>query len=208
MDENAVYDARIELVDFVIEVFHDTPDEAFVERLLNDEIETPGDEVNEYLDAGFAALERFVEENEGRDPEEVADDLAVEYTRIMVGPRPDVLPHETYYREDTEFIGEGLADVEASYGAAGWSPPEEYGEENDHIAVEFAFLRHLIQRQRAGADETVGFERVFLDEHLLTWLDAFTDHIAEETDEELYVAAAQIAAGTAAFEDEIVAQLL
>jgi TorA maturation chaperone TorD len=208
MDENAVYDARIELVDFVIEVFHDTPDEAFVERLLNGEIETPGDEVNEYLDAGFAALERFVEENEGRDPEEVTEDLAIEYTAIMVGPRPNVLPHETFYRDDTEFIGEGLADVEASYGAAGWSPPEEYGEENDHIAVEFAFLRNLIQRQRAGADETVGFERVFLDEHLLTWLDAFTDHIAEETDEELFIAAAQIAAGTAAFEDEIVAQLL
>ena len=208
MDENAVYDARIELVDFVIEVFHDTPDEAFVERLLNGEIETPGDEVNDYLDAGFAALERFVEENEGKDPEAVANDLAIEYTRIMVGPRPDVLPHETFYREDTEFIGEGLADVEASYGAAGWNPPEEYGEENDHIAVEFAFLRNLIQRQRAGADETVGFERVFLDEHLLTWLEAFTDHIAEETDEELFVAGAYVAAGTAAFEDEIVAQLL
>lgn len=208
MDENAVYDARIELVDFVIEVFHDTPDEAFVERLLNGEIETPGDEVNEYLDAGFATLQRFIEANEGRDPEEVANDLAIEYTTIMVGPRPNVLPHETFYREDTEFIGEGLADVEASYGAAGWSPPEEYGEENDHIAVEFAFLRNLIQQQRAGADETVGFERVFLDEHLLTWLDAFTDHIAEETDEDLYIAAAQIAAGTAAFEDEIVAQLL
>jgi TorA maturation chaperone TorD len=208
MDETAVYDARIELVDFVIEVFHDTPDEAFVERLLAGEIETPGDEVNEYLDAGFAALEEFVEANEGRDPAEVTNELAKEYTALMVGPRPNVLPHETYYRDDTEFIGEGLADVEASYGAAGWNPPEEYGEENDHIAVEFAFLRNLIERQRAGQDETVGFERVFLDEHLLTWLEQFTDHIAEETDEPLFVAGARIAAGTAAFEDEIVAQLL
>ncbi|GAB7013342.1 TorD/DmsD family molecular chaperone [Halolamina salina] len=208
MDETAVYDARIELVDFVIEVFHDTPDEAFIERLLAGEIETPGDEVNDHLDAGFAALEEFIEENEGRDPAEVTNELAKEYTALMVGPRPNVLPHETYYRDDTEFIGEGLADVEASYGAAGWNPPEEYGEENDHIAVEFAFLRNLIERQRAGQDETVGFERVFLDEHLLTWLEQFTDHIAEETDEQLFVAGARIAAGTAAFEDEIVAQLL
>ncbi len=208
MDDNAVYDARIELVDFVIEVFHDTPDEAFVERLLAGEIETPGDEVNDHLDAGFDALERFVEENQGRDAAELTDELAREYTRIMVGPRPDVLPHETFYRDDTEFIGEGLADVEASYGAAGWNPPEEYGEENDHIAVEFAFLRNLIERQRAGQDETIGFERVFLDEHLLTWLEQFTDHIAEKTDESLFVAGARIAAGTAAFEDEIVAQLL
>ena len=208
MDDNAVYEARLELVDFVIEVFHDTPDEAFVERLLAGEIETPGDEVNDHLDAGFDALERFVDENQGRAPAAVVDELAVEYTALMVGPRPEVLPHETYYRDDTEFIGEGLADVEASYGAAGWSPPEEYGEENDHIAVEFAFLRHLIERQRAGAEETVGFERVFLDEHLLTWLGSFTDHVAEQTDEALFVAGAEIAAGTAAFEDEIIAQLL
>ncbi|QKY19027.1 molecular chaperone TorD family protein [Halolamina sp. CBA1230] len=208
MDDNAVYDARIELVDFVIEVFHDTPDEAFVERLLAGEIETPGEEVNDYLDAGFDALEEFVEQNQGRDVDEVVDELAREYTAVMVGPRPEVLPHETYYRDGTDFIGEGLADVEASYDAAGWNPPEEYGEENDHIAVEFAFLRNLIERQRAGQDETVGFERVFLDEHLLTWLEAFTDHIVEETDEPLFIAGARIAAGTAAFEDEIVAQLL
>ncbi|MFB6221140.1 MAG: molecular chaperone, partial [Halolamina sp.] len=166
MDDSAVYEARLELVDFVIEVFHDTPDADFIERLLTGETETPGEAVNEHLDTGFAELRRFVEENEGRDPTVVEEELATEYTRIMVGPRPDVLPHETFYREDTEFIGEGLADVEASYGAAGWSPPEEYGEENDHIAVEFAFLRYLIERQRAGAEETVGFERVFLDEHL------------------------------------------
>ncbi len=208
MDDNAVYDARIELVDFVIEVFHDTPDEAFVERLLAGEIETPGDEVNDHLDAGFDALEEFVEANQGRDVAEVVDELAREYTALMVGPRPEVLPHETYYREDTEFIGEGLADVEASYGAAGWNPPEEYGEENDHIAVEFAFLRNLIDRQRAGQDETVGFERVFLDEHLLTWLEEFTQHLIDQTEEPLFVAGAQIAAGTASFEDEIVAQLL
>lgn len=208
MDDNAVYEARFELVDFVVEVFHDTPDEAFVARLLNGEYETPGEAVNEHLDAGFAALEAFVEENQGRDPEVVTNELAKEYTALMVGPRPNVLPHETFYREDTEFIGEGLADVEASYGAAGWNPPEEYGEENDHIAVEFAFLRNLIERQRAGQDETVGFERVFLDEHLLPWLEEFTDHIAEETDESLFVAGARVAAGTAAFEDEIVAQLL
>lgn len=208
MDDNAVYDARLELVDFVIEVFHDTPDEAFIESLLDGEVELPGEAVNDHLDAGFDALRQFIEENETRDAATVANDLAKEYTRIMVGPRPDVLPHETFYREDTEFIGEGLADVEASFGAAGWSPPEEYGEENDHVAVEFAFLRYLIEAQRAGAEETVGFERVFLDEHLLTWIETFADHLAEETDDPLFRAAAHVAAGTAAFEDEIIAQLL
>jgi len=208
MDDNAVYEARLELVDFVIEVFHDTPDEAFIERLLTGEVAMPCEAVNDHLDAGFEELRQFIEQNEGRDPAEVENELAKEYTRIMVGPRPDVLPHETFYRDDTDFISEGLADVEASFGAAGWSPPEEYGEENDHVAVEFAFLRFLIERQRTGMEETIGFERVFLDEHLLTWLGEFADHLNEETDEPLFLAAAHIAVGTAAFEDEIIAQLL
>ncbi|MEF8799448.1 MAG: molecular chaperone TorD family protein [Halolamina sp.] len=208
MDDSAVYEARLELIDFVIEVFHDTPDDAFIERLLTGATETPGEAVNDHLDNGFEELRTFIEENQGRDPGAVETELAKEYTAIMVGPRPDVLPHETFYRDDTEFIGEGLADVEASYGAAGWNPPEEYGEENDHIAVEFAFLRYLIERQRAGAEETLGFERVFLDEHLLPWVEEFTDHLGEKTDSSLFRAAAYIAAGTVAFEDEIIAQLL
>jgi len=53
MDDNAVYEARLELVDFVIEVFHDTPDEAFIERLLTGEVAMPGEAVNDHLDAGF-----------------------------------------------------------------------------------------------------------------------------------------------------------
>ena len=39
-------------------------------------------------------------------------------------------------------------------------------------------------------------------------LEEFADHLHEETDESLFLAAAQIAVGTAAFEDEIIAQLL
>ncbi|WP_251342921.1 TorD/DmsD family molecular chaperone [Haloplanus halophilus] len=207
MDDDALYASRLELVDFLIEALHDVPDEAFVERLLSGEFRTPEGEVNEPLDHGFAELRAFVAENEGRDPGAVHDDVEREYTRVFVGPRPPVVAHETYYRDDTDFMGEGLADVEASYGAAGWSPPEDYPEENDFVAVELAFLRHLIDRQRAGAEEAVGFERVFLEEHALRWVEPFTTELREQTDSRLYVAVAGIYEGLLAFEDELVAQL-
>jgi TorA maturation chaperone TorD len=138
----------------------------------------------------------------------VQEELATEYTRVFVGPRPPVLAHETYYREDRDFLGEGLAEVQASYSAAGWSPPEEYPEEDDHVAVELAFLRYLVARQRSGDEETFGFERVFLDEHLLHWVDAFAEDVLDETDEPLYRAGASIVAGLAEFEDELVAQMV
>lgn len=208
MDDEAVYAARLELADFLIEVFWDAPSERFVTNLLDGDIEVPADEVNETLDEGFALLESFVEANRGRPVEEVREELAREYTRVFVGPRPPVLAHETYYRDDTEFIGEGLAAVEASYGAAGWTPPEDYGEESDFVAVELAFVRQLIHRQRHGADETFGYERVFLDEHLSHWADAVAADLGEETDVDLYRAAGAIFAGFVAFEDELVAQMV
>lgn len=208
MNEQAVYEARLELADFVVEVFHDVPEEAFLADLLDGDLQFPDGDVNDHLDAGFAHLEEFVADNEGRDPAAVQQDLREEYTRVFVGPRPPVLAHETAYREDTEFIGEGLADVEASYAAAGWEPPEDYGEENDFVAVEFAFLRHLIDRQRNGAEEAVGFERVFLDEHLQHWVEAFASDLPTETDEPLFLAGGRVAAGLLAFEDELVAGLL
>lgn len=208
MNDDEIYEARLELVDFPIEVFHDVPTEAFVGRLLDDEIRVPEDSVNETLDRGFEQLQAFIDANEGEDPEELREELNKEYTRLFVGPRPLVLAHETYFRDDTEFIGEGLAEVEASYSAAGWSSPEDYPEEDDHIAVELAFLRRLIQLQRAGAEEAFGYERVFIDEHLGQWIDDFAATVREETDELLFLAGADVAAGLVEFEDEIVAQMV
>lgn len=208
MDDYAVYEARIEIVDFLIETFWDVPGEEFVAELLDGDLRFPEDGVNEHLDEGFDRLRTFVEENRGRDPDAVQEELETEYTAVFVGPRPPVLAHETYYREDTEFIGEGLAEVEASYAAAGWNPPEDYGEENDFIAVELAFLRYLIGLQRDGHEEAFGYERVFLDEHLSTWVEAFHADVGEETDADLYRAAASLFLGLVEFEDEIVAQMV
>ena len=207
MDDESVYDARLELVDFVIEVFWDVPGEEFVEKLLADEIELPDDSINEPMDEGFAMLSAWVDENAGRSVAVVREELHQEYTSLFVGPRPPVLPHETNYREGTEFIGEGLAEVEASYGAAGWNPPEDYPEEDDFIAVEMAFLRDLIHRQREGHEETLGFERVFLEEHLTQWIDDFVGEMREEADPGLFLAAALVAQGLVAFEHDIVGQL-
>jgi TorA maturation chaperone TorD len=207
MNDAAVYEARLELVDFVIDVFWDVPDEAFVERLLSGEIQLPEDSINDQLDEGFEMLRAWIDEHADRPAGAVQDDLEREYTNLLVGPRPPVLPHETNYREDTEFIGEGLAEVEASYAAAGWAPPEEYPEEEDFIAVELAFLRYLIERQREGDEETVGYERVFIEQHLSEWVVDFADEMREEADEGLFLAAALVCEGLVRFEDEIVAQI-
>lgn len=208
MNDEAIYTARIELIDFLIEAFWDAPTEAFVADLIDGEVELPEDSVTPEMDEGFAMLESWIERNRGEDVADVRDELEREYTRLFVGPRPPVLPHETYYREDTDFIGDGLVAVEESYAAVGWEPPEEYPEEADFVAVELAFLRHLVDRQRRGEEEAFGFERVFLDEHLLEWTDAFVDDVREKADPGLFLAASLAFGGLVTFEDELVAQMV
>ncbi|WP_227357462.1 TorD/DmsD family molecular chaperone [Haladaptatus salinisoli] len=208
MDDYEIYDARLELLDYAIDTFWDVPGKSFVDNLLSGEIRIPDKEVNPALDEGFAELEGFIAENDGRSVENVQEELSSEYTHLFVGPRPPVLAHETYYRDDADFLGKGLADVQASYAAAGWKPPAEYPEESDFVVVELAFLRYLIERQRRGDDETFGFERVFLDEHLLTWVDMFAADVLKNTDESFYRAGAKVVEGFAEFEDELVAQMV
>lgn len=208
MDDYEVYAARLELIDYLIEVFGDTPRTEYLEAIFGDELMVPEDEVNESLDEGFDLLETFVDANRGRPVADVQSELEQEYSRVFVGPRPPVLAHETYYRDDTEFIGKGLAEVEESYSAGGWKPPETYPEENDFIAVELAFLRNLIDRQRQGQVEVFGFQRVFLDQHFLAWVDDLSEDVLDKTDVNYYRAAAHILAGFAEFEDELVAQMV
>ena len=207
MDEAALYDARLELIDFVLDVFWDVPDESFLRTLLSGEIQTPEESVNPALDEGLERLERFVAGNDVVDLETIKHRLDAEYTRLFVGPRPPVLAHETYYREDTDYMGKGVAEVQASYSAAGWTPPDDYGEEDDHVAVELAFLRHLVARQQAGAEEAYGYERVFIEQHLDEWVEAFVADVESETDELLYLAGAKVLEGLVEFEEELAVQL-
>lgn len=208
MNEPELHAARIEIVDFLIEVFWDVPSEDFIERLLGDDVLLPDESVNDRLDEGFERLRTWRKEVQSESVDEVSERLEREYTDLFVGPRPPILPHETYYRDDTEFIGQGLAEVEASYAAAGWSPPEEYPEENDFIAVELAFLRTLMEWQADGREEAYGYERVFIDEHLAEWVEPFIDDLRGETEPGLFLAAGLVFGGLVEFEDELVAQLV
>lgn len=207
MDDDAIYAARIELVDFLIEALWNPPTEEFVESLLSGEIRFPTEGIDDDLDAGFERLRAFIDANEGRPVEEVQTELNREYTRIFVGPRPPVTAHESYYREDMDYLGKGKAMVESSYGAAGWKPPESYPEEADYVAVELAFLRRQIERQRTGAEEAFGYERVFLEEHLTRWIDDCAADVVEYADSAFYEAVGHLLSGVVEFEDELAGQM-
>lgn len=207
MNMEAIYTARLDLVEFLVTATHDAPSEAFIEDVLHGDVTPPSGSVNDELDEGFDRLAQFIEENKDRPTEDVVDELEVEFTRLFIGPRPPVMPHETYFREDMEFLGDGLPKVKASYGAAGWKPPENYPEEEDHLALELAFLRYLVRSQQQGREEALGFQRVFHEEHLSHWLDECAAAIVDEAESPFYEAVGHLLAGYCAFEEEIALQV-
>ena len=74
MDTTALYDARIELLDFAIDAFGNVPSAEFLSEVRAG-VTVPDDEVSPSLDAGFDALERFVQENADRPVDDLQDEL-------------------------------------------------------------------------------------------------------------------------------------
>ncbi|WP_129112833.1 TorD/DmsD family molecular chaperone [Halegenticoccus tardaugens] len=207
LDQRELYRARLEFANFLVDALADAPTKPFVETLLGGEIRVPDAAVGDALDAGFAALTAFVDERADRDPDAVREALQLEYSRLFVGPRPPILPHETHYRDDTDYLGDGLARVKSSYAAVGWTPADDYPEEADHVAVELAFVRRLVRRQRDGDRDAFGYQRVFHEEHLDRWVDDCAADVVEHADSTFYEAVGHLLSGYVEFESEIAVQM-
>ncbi len=133
-------------------------------------------------------LASWIDENADQSVSAVQDTLKREYTDLLVGPRPPVLPHETNYREDTEFIGEGLAEVDAATVRQAGHRPRTTPKRTTSSPSKWRHA-YLIERQREGDEETVGYERMSL-EHLSEWVVEFADEMRDEADDGLFLAAA------------------
>ena len=178
----------------------DTPSESFVTGLFADDATLPDAEVNEPLANGFERLRAFHDANADRDPEAVWGDIAREHARLFLGGDPDVPPRETAHRDDAGVDPEA---IEERYAAGDWTP--EGREAADHVAVELAYVRHLVVRQ---ADDPTAFEleRGFLDDHLLRWVDDFAEAVFAETDSEFFRGVVSVLLGFATFEAALAAE--
>ncbi len=109
--------------------------------------------------------------------EEVREELGAEYYRLFQHPRHRLELAESVYKswapasaEGTLFAGErGLLMGEPArhllelYRLTGWTPPVEFAGRPDHLALELAFMAHLVEH--FGPLDQVQF----LDDHL-DWL--------------------------------------
>ena len=128
-----------------------------------------------------------------RPPEELADDLAVEYTRLFVGPGKHIPPYESVQREGTLW-GRSASETVAFVKRCGFAYDPEYHDLPDHISVELELMQELTRREavawvkgdKAEARRCLEIEREFLHEHLAGWAPAFYERVLAETGSPFY----------------------
>ncbi len=144
---------------------------------------------------------------------ELLEDLAVEYTRLFLGPGKHVSSHESVHhqREDGQWgklWGASTVEVKKFIEATGLSYTDDYKGMPDHISVEFEFMQQLIlAEEQAWMDEDAGkaascrkVEKKFIEEHLIRWVPAFCEMVIQEAELPFYQAVAALTRSFIEFE--------
>ena len=129
---------------------------------------------------------------------DLADALAVEYTRLFLGPGGHISPHESVQIKRGSGIlwGPETSAVRRAYREAGFDLGETETDIPDHLSVELDFLS-LLAAEEAEAwaakdkDRTSKILRLqhkFVSQHLGKWVAAFCKKVAEQAEFAFYPA--------------------
>ncbi len=130
--------------------------------------------------------------------EKLIEDLAVEYSRLFLGPGRHISPHESVHLREGE--GGGLLWGEATIKAkkfiesCGLEYKPEYSGMPDHIGVELEFMSESAKQEaRAWEKKDVDralycqkIEKKFIEEHLAPWVPLFCDKVIKDAELSFY----------------------
>ena len=121
--------------------------------------------------------------------ETLLEELAVEFSRLFMGPGKHVSPYESVHMggDGGTLWGPRTSAVKKFIEQSGFAYDKEYHDLPDHISVELEFMAHLTE-QEAEAWETgdqenavncLRFQKEFMDRHLGLWVGRFADQVIE-----------------------------
>jgi TorA maturation chaperone TorD len=176
------------------------PGEEFVRKLKTDEfIHTLRNALSEddsKMREGLRILEMFVNSIKDMPEAEVAENLAVDFTRLFrgikkgYGPPP---PYESVYRAEGRVIGEWTQEVLKKYSEAGIGM-DISDELPDYVGIELKFMALLSYKEAEAwkksdttkASKFLKLEQTFMEEHLQQWIPEFCNLMREEAKSSFY----------------------
>jgi TorA maturation chaperone TorD len=152
-------------------------------------------------DLGLEGIGDFLQNPEN----ELLEDLAIEYTRLFLGPGKHVSPHESVHhqRDDGQWgklWGASTAEVKKFIETTGLGYSDDFKGMPDHITVELEFMQQLTLREEQAwkeedADKAAAFrnvEKKFLEEHLICWIPSFCEQVIQEAELPFYRSFAEL----------------
>jgi TorA maturation chaperone TorD len=149
------------------------------------------------LAEGWEGMQRFLAQTP---PEDLAETVADEYTRLFIGPHDSkVNPYESFYLTG-RLLDRPLADLRTFLKAIGIEKQDGYTEPEDFLAFELEVIRWLIGKEMTEAEpeEEKRWLRLqvdFLKEHLLVWASTCAEDIEKAQAANFYGGAAMILRG-------------
>jgi len=183
-------------------VFRQEPSEALIKELRDPRLSGVFSDMGVELGETFSNL-----------PESAAAEaLALEFTRLFIGPGHHISAHESIFAEmdgDTSSLwGKKTVEVKNFIETAGLDYEPEFTGIPDHISVELEFMQKLTaseaekwnQQDRKNAEYCATVQRMFLDQHLLCWLPQFCDAVMEQAELPFYRSMAELTRNYMEFE--------
>lgn len=197
----AVY--RSYLYGFLARVFRNEPDAELV-AVVNAE---------PFLDALSEIGIRFDSKFSKEPKETIIENLAVEFTRLFLGPGPHISPHESVHHELKQgkwgtLWGDSTVEVKKFMESAGMNRLSHADLLPDHVSVELEFMQLLTQREaqeRKKRDDInvkycFDMEKYFIEWHLYRWVPSFCDKIISSSDVSFFRTMAELTKNFIEFE--------
>jgi TorA maturation chaperone TorD len=177
---------RSHLYGFLAAIYRAEPTTDLLQQIKSPPFLQALDDVGVTLDKDFLDLPA----------EQLLSELALEYTRLFVGPGKHISPHGSVYMsgEGGSLWGVSTAAAKRFIESVGAEFRPEYHGLPDHISVELEFMQQLTRAEaqayqrhdQAAAAQFLSIEKEFIQKHLATWVPAFCDRVIGEADSSFY----------------------
>ena len=206
-------DSRSRSYGFLAWLFLETPDTAFIERMLDADIASyvaslaTGGSSHPFITAGLEEMRGWLAAHSHQSPEQLRTLLAVQETWLFKGMAPGYgppPPYETVYRRPGAGAdAETMLNLRRYYREAAAELSPDPRERLDHLGMELDFMRFLCEEESrlwgsGDAGEAARYRRIqrrFLVEHLVAWAPEYCQRILAERCESFFHGVVKVLSG-------------
>jgi TorA maturation chaperone TorD len=207
IDWETTLTGEVLLLSLLSKILYSEPELEMLENISREDVFSDSPFAAEDTDVinGLGYLQKWSNEFQADDNEEIRTEIKSDYVRIMVGADDFNTPpwESVFFNENRMIFQEETLKVRSWYKRFGLASEKLYNEPDDHIALEISFIAHLasLSLEALKKDDEDTFEKTmiaqhdFLKEHLLQWGPTWCDLVYQNAQTDFYKGTALLLKG-------------